>query len=301
MDFFNFTITENDNNRRLDRVIRRFLPDISLSNIYKYIRKNLIRYNNQKTKPDVLVQTEHTIQIARFLIKNEFSDINVSENHFYVIPSSIEVLCETNDLLIINKPIGVTVHGSNSIDSLIPQSIQAKNSLSFKSGPLHRLDKDTSGLLVFSKTLYGAQWFSEQIAKHTIQKIYLGIVVNALNQDTTWRTLDIQGKQMITHVHPLLTNKQYTLVQFMIKTGKKHQIRIQAKEHQFPLYGDSKYGSFIPKKTYSLHAWKLIFPKERPQDLPLEIIAPLSQNFISTLFVLFTPSELAKIQNTDIY
>lgn len=210
----------------------------------------------------------------------------------YRTAADIPFLLKTTDLLIVNKPAGIPVHGSYSIDALLsnasgefptdkPSAAESGNhppqSLSFKQGPLHRLDKDTTGVLCFSRTLAGAQWFSQCLRKKTVDKYYLGIVRGFLSIPLI--TTDDESGKSITQCYPLSYNKEInvSLILFKLITGKKHQIRKHSASVGHPLVGDRKYGGgnpFFGCTRYQLHAWRLYFPASRAADIPSFVEAP---------------------------
>ena len=150
-------------------------------------------------------------------------------------------------------------------------------SLSFKPGPLHRLDKDTTGVLCFSRTLAGAQWFSQCLREKTVGKYYLGVVRGVMLSQLI--TAEDESGKTITQCYSLRYNKEIeaSLMLFKLITGKKHQIRKHTASVGHPLAGDRKYqgGNPLPAcKRYLLHAWRLYFPASRPADLPAFIEAP---------------------------
>ncbi|MCQ2572713.1 MAG: RluA family pseudouridine synthase [Treponema sp.] len=308
MDFDSFSLGQDDIDRRLDKIIRRFLPDRSLSEVYGLIRKGLIKINGKKTKENYHIQNGDTLGVASFLIlKTDSNKIKRSpENdnqHEKKIIENIEknIVFRNEHLLIINKPYDIKVHGDNeSLESQVKiwyQNKMQNDSLSFRPGPLHRLDKKTTGLLVFSLSSFGARWFTENIENHVISKNYLGLSegkISELGQKQRWedklsknegqnnfRTVkkdDLNGKTAITNAIPLkygkYKNKDITLTRFEIETGRTHQIRCQSFLHGFPLLGDTAYkGSPLSgeSRDFYLHAWKLIFPKNNPLNIPEEI------------------------------
>ena len=206
---------------------------------------------------------------------------------------AIPILLKTADLLIVNKPAGIPVHGSRSIDTLLSGAISELSaaaqsaaasgsgrslSLSFKQGPLHRLDKDTTGILCFSRTLAGAQWFSQCLREKTVDKYYLGIVRGAM-QTQCVTTQEAGGKTM-TQCYSVAYSKDInaSLILFKLITGKKHQIRKHTMSVGHPLAGDSKYNGDVLLSgcsRYQLHAWRLYFPDTRPADIPAFIEAPV--------------------------
>lgn len=313
MNFVDFYAGKNDNDRRLDKVLRAFISETSLSQIYKFIRKKLIRLNDQKAAPETHVFEGDKISIAEFIINvpnGEKSPNNTAD---------LEIIFENQHILIINKPYDISVHGSdNSLDRHVlnyyKNSPWNTPSLSFSPGPLHRLDRKTTGILCFSMSIDGARWFSTNIQSHTIKKHYIGIIQGRLTQKEKWidyiskeesdsqkqnsfhtvkaetdiNYADETARQAITTVIPIkygiFENSEITLVNFLIETGRTHQIRAQSSIHNHPLLGDTAYGGKkIISRDYCnrffLHAQTLIFPSENPLSLPVEISAKLPDIF----------------------
>lgn len=316
MDFRKYPITRDDDDRRADRVARRFLPDLPLSGIYKLMRKGLVRVDGHKINPDFRVSEGSELCIASVL--SEPGEIDIPETRVVPkkqnspndFPFTPDVILETGDLLFLNKPCGISVHGENGLDQLVPQSASAQGSLSFRTGPLHRLDRDTTGLLSFSRSLAGARWFSDGIREHSFEKYYLGLAEGSLTDDAEWQDTDEAGSVMTTLVHPLalsgVDTSAISLVRYRIITGKKHQIRIQTALHGHPLCGDGRYGGKPARGKYRfpryfLHAWQLRFPSERLQGLPEFVIAPVPADFASLTKALFGEYVLAHIERAELY
>lgn len=301
MNFRSYRPTLDDSGRRIDRIVRRFLPNVPLSGIYRFLRKGLIRVDGKKISPSFLVPENCSIEIAETIIPG------ISDNSFEKpLTCSLEILLETPEILFINKPKGIPVHGPGGLTQMIPKSNAEKASLSFKTGPLHRLDKDTTGIIAVSRSLSGARWFSSGIASGQFGKYYLGLAQNTLNLPAEWHDIDEMGKKMITHVVPLASSKDkygqfYTLVQYCIVTGRKHQIRKQTNLHGFPLWGDTRYGGRKTQNGYLLHAWQLHFPENRLTDLPKRIAAPLPESAKTALLSLFTQNVLAMLDTGNVY
>ena len=316
MEFRDFTARKNDDGRRLDRVLRIFLDSHSIGEIYKLLRKGLIKVNNQKAKPEKRIAQGDVISIAEFLFnQNENKEADKKDDNTHS-PLAFDIVFENEHLLIIDKPYGRSVHGSEKdsdggLDKEVTAYYESKikndkeKSLSFRPGPLHRLDRNTTGLLVFSKSLEGAQWFSEGIKNHTIHKKYYGIAEGNLAVEENWEdklsdsdttehgfhTVAQNSKGQLAQTiatpraHGKLNGRDITLVEYAIKTGRKHQIRSQSKIHGHPLAGDTAYNGHkdrLLKREYYLQAYSLSFP-QNPLGLPPEIKMGLSSDFIELL------------------
>ncbi len=317
MNFIDFTAGSDDADRRLDKLARKFLNEKSLSLLYKSIRSGLIKINGKKAKPESKVNSGDIISVADFLLKQATEE----KTEFSTTKKTLDknqIIFQNEHILILNKPYNIPVQKAHkedlSLDQLVKNNFlhqQKEASLSFTPGPLHRLDKKTTGLIAFSQSLKGARWFSEGIKNHSIKKIYLGIVKGRLNNEEKWndrisrdrepsknfKTViqDLkEGKDADTIAIPLnygiFEGNPVTLVQFNIGTGRTHQIRFQSSLHGHPLLGDSAYkGGELSEKKYGrnffLHAAHLSIPADNPLNLPLEIDCPVSDDFLSFLQV----------------
>lgn len=307
MDFKELTAGINDDGRRLDKILKQLLPNKKFSEICKAIRTGLIKVNGKKSSQENHIKQGDSIKIASFLfdIPPKESFINASEEKIL----KDNIILKTEDFLIINKPYDWCAQGGEKdLSKLVSNLYKKENndkSISFTPGPLHRLDRKTTGILCFSQSLKAAQWFSSMIQNHSIKKIYIGIAQGRLNKKERWvdniendnedsnekfhtvkiNTGSISSKTAITEATPLSYGKykgiEITLVQYNIETGRKHQIRIQSAFHSHPLLGDSIYGGIKIKEDCShyLHAYQIIFPKDNPFGLPEKINATILTNF----------------------
>lgn len=314
MEFTDFVASKNDNNRRLDKVLRNFLDDTKLSDIYKLIRKGLIKVNKTKTKPDYRVKEDDVISIASFILKNDKSISATDSKQSALLSKELKIIFENEHILIIDKPYDINVHGSdNSLEKIVNDYYKTKyknDSLSFKSGPLHRLDRKTTGLLAFGFSLEGTQWFTQSIKNHTISKKYYAILQGEVKSQEKWcdfitaqddegsendknfhtvkatqNPINENSKKAITIVNPIKygehKSQKITLVSIEIQTGRKHQIRSQSALHGFPLLGDTAYGGVkitTEKREFFLQAYELTFG-ENPLGLPEKIEIPLAPDF----------------------
>ena len=296
MEFIEFEAKEDDDGRRLDKAVKRIFESkgIQPENIFKLIRKTLIKLNNAKSAPEDRIKSGDKIFIADFLLNENATIKNAQQKVHDNI--SVQTAFKNEHLWIINKQSGVEVQPSKNSSFCLADFVAHNtktSSLSFRPGPLHRIDKFTTGLVAFSQSLQGAKWFSENIKNHSIKKTYLAIVENFLPENEL--TIDdmIAGKNACTKVKKIaqgiFCGKEISLAKSQIETGRKHQIRIHCASQGFPLLGDKLYGgSKIPNGEFSsceffLHALKLEFPKDNPLLLPSEIQAelpPLFKKFI---------------------
>ena len=320
MTFLHFTAGIDDSSRRLDKVLRRFLSEESLSSLYKSLRKGLVKVNGKKCDGSYRLCEGDDIQVAQFLAGKIIGSQRENDKPAKKTEDSLIIL-KTKQLLFLNKPYDISVQPSssskgNSLSELVQgeyESSHKNSSLSFRTGPLHRLDRKTTGIIAFSQNLEGAKWFSEAIKNHRIQKIYLAILQGHLKENQLWEdfiekrsdsrqfahspfhTVQVaseKGKIAHTEVFPLsygiFEGTKITLARILIKTGRTHQIRSQAAFHGFPLLGDTAYGGKkLDSKKYGqdffLHASELHFPENNPFELPKVLKAPPPENLLKII------------------
>mgnify|MGYP002620705414 len=318
MEFIRFKTGKDDEGRRLDRIAKKLLSEENLSQLYKALRNGLIKVNEKKQKGEYRIQKGDEIKIASFLAENAVLADKKNQEKITPLPEEWIVL-RTQELLFLNKPYDLPVQkskaGEQALNVLVQEdygffnSQNTRKSLSFRTGPLHRLDRRTTGLIAFSQNLEGAQVFSKAIQEHRIKKTYLAIVEGALEQTETWtekisrnekdlnsskfHTVSVNSdsknsKESNTTAIPLAYGKykgiQVSLVKFIISTGRTHQIRAASAYHSHPLLGDTVYGArqISEKQNLFLHSYSLEF-QENLFSLPKKIVCPPGENFVSVL------------------
>ena len=315
MEFIRFKTGKDDEGRRLDRIAKKLLSEENLSQLYKALRNGLIKVNEKKQKGEYRIQKGDEIKIASFLAENAVPADKKNQEKITPLPEEWIVL-RTRELLFLNKPYDLPVQkskaGERALNVLVQEDYDFQNirkSLSFRTGPLHRLDRRTTGLIAFSQNLEGAQAFSKAIQEHRIKKTYLAIVEGALEQTETWtekiskNEKDLNGskfhtvsvdsdsknsKESNTTAIPIAYGKykgiQVSLVKFIISTGRTHQIRATSAYHSHPLLGDTVYGArqISEKQNLFLHSYSLEF-QENLFSLPKKIVCSPGENFVSVL------------------
>jgi len=334
----NLTAAGDDDGRRLDRVLRKAMRDLPLSAIHRLFRKGYVRIDGKRaaandrieTGQTIIVHLDHDQSIMAEFKKNGFPN-DLKDMQYRGLKTinfpPLQILFEGAGLLFLNKPPGLVVHGmagkyNISLEDQVRSYLASviPSSLSFRPGPLHRLDKPSSGIIVFSTNLQGARLFSELLRKHAVKKSYLALVEGEIKKSEFWtdellrdrdqrKTLVLQdgeyrSKSAITKVTPLASNSVFTLVHAEIETGRTHQIRAQAASHGHPLCMDKKYGghdfpdatSLSKEKTeqfsrnFLLHAWYMELPSCLG-ELPCMIKAPLPEYFKNKAIELFSLKE----------
>jgi 23S rRNA pseudouridine955/2504/2580 synthase len=215
----------------------------------------------------------------------------------FAVGCEIAVLHEDNGILALNKPQGIDAQIELCALARVYLEGKLPPSLSFSPGPLHRLDKGASGVMVFGKSLAGAREFSELLRGGLLQKTYVALLEGSLNAPQVWqdklaysntlqRTLladSGRAKYAETRALPLEVCGGLTLAKINIVTGRRHQIRAQAAARGFPLYGDGKYGG-KNSPPFFLHSRRLVFPPG--STFPRSISAPIPPDFEQKLIEL---------------
>ncbi len=273
-----YTAAEDDDQRRFDRVIRKMFPQMKLSHIYKIIRQGETRLNSKRVKASVKVKKGDTISVMSYDELNEQrrAPPGLPEPSPNEAPAAIRpmIVFENQHILALNKPPGLLVHGTGSLDTMVQNYLAPTlpQSLSFKPGPVHRLDRNTSGIILFAKTLKAARSVAKLLKAGQIEKYYIGIIDGAIRKHEIWKdslTRDRDGKKTlpeselplpgagrlaVTEIIPAEATAHATLALFRIYTGRTHQIRAQAALHNHALSGDAKYGGSSLLPRYLLHA-----------------------------------------------
>ncbi|MDR0447800.1 MAG: RluA family pseudouridine synthase [Treponema sp.] len=317
----------DDSGRRLDRILRRALPDLPLSALHRLLRKGQVLVNGHSAGAAMRISAGAVIELPL----EETAIPAIAGAVREAVPSSRDktkpcILLEGSGLLFINKPAGLAVHGGGAGDCLDRQ-VQAylkgklPPSLSFKPGPLHRLDKPSSGVIVFAYSLDAAKWFSDLLKEGKIRKSYLAILEGKLRQSEIWDDLlyrdkkerktlrlasiehhnpehrDHGERRALTRIIPLAIaesqGRAYTYARLEIETGRTHQIRSQGAARGYPLAGDRKYGGHhLPMAhgrsygSFFLHAEQLELPARG--NIPPQIVkAPLPEAFSQAARELF--------------
>jgi len=237
--------------QRLDAVLVKMFPDYSRSRLQQWIKAERVWLDGAIPRPrDKVIGGEH----LELHIEHE----NLDES---VIPQDIplDIIYEDDAILVVNKPIGLVVHpAAGHPDGTLQNGLLFHcESLSEvpRSGIVHRLDKDTSGLLVVAKTLKAHKILVEQLQARTVHREYQAIVFGVL---TAGNTIDIgigrhgrdrkkmavkpEGKQAITHFRVIDRYRGHTRIKVNLETGRTHQIRVHMAYVKHPLVGDQTYG-----------------------------------------------------------
>ena len=270
-----FHITENLQNIRLDKAVTVLDESLSRTAIQRLLQEQYILVNGKMQKSSYKVQVGDVITVEE--VQPKEIDLKPQE-----IP--LEIIYEDSDIIVVNKPKGLVVHPANgNPDGTLVNAIMAicKDSLSgiggkIRPGIVHRLDKDTSGLLMIAKNDKAHINLSEQIKNHEVKKTYIAIVRGVVKENQATINMPIgrnekdrkkmavtkKGKEAITHFKVLKRFHDYTVLEVNIETGRTHQIRVHLAQIGYPCIGDETYSSGKNRwgiKGQALHAKSLEF------------------------------------------
>ena len=251
-----FIVKAEEAGKRIDAYLSSKNEDISRVAIQRLIEEEKILVNGKKTKASYKVQENDKITQQ----EEKPQEINLKAQD---IP--IEIIYEDDDIIVVNKPKGLVVHPANgNPDGTLVNAIMAicKDSLSgiggeIRPGIVHRLDKDTSGILVVAKNDKAHINMSEQIKNHTVQKTYIALVRGIVKENEATINMPIgrstkdrkkmavtkNGKEAITHFKVIkrYPNENCTLLEVKIETGRTHQIRVHLSQIGYPVIGYTTY------------------------------------------------------------
>jgi 23S rRNA pseudouridine955/2504/2580 synthase len=270
-----FLVTNDFVNIRLDKWFKRNVCEVPQSLIEKNIRKGKIRVNDKKKNGAYRLQEKDEIFVNNI---NFSTDKNTKNKNKYIatakdISRSSSIFVENNEnFAVINKPASIAVQsGTRSKRNILDILRMTKEFENFTPYPVHRIDKETTGLLIVAKNRKYAQLFTSLFRLRKIHKTYLGIVVGEFSNSNGILSdylFHYEGNKKIktkgiTHFRVIDSNTNYSFLKLEPKTGRKHQLRKQLLMHGHPIYGDSKYRlteSYKNKKNkLMLHAYKINF------------------------------------------
>lgn len=288
-------ITENEENQRLDKFLRKYFRKAPLSYIYKLIRKQ-VKVNGRRAAEDTRLALGDELTIY---ISQEEADSYLGENRLFSAKRQFRIAYEDAHILIVEKPFGLLTHGtqeekkntlSNQVLAYLIEKGEYRPGLekTFAPAPVNRLDRNTTGLVMFGKDYASLQCLNRMLRERGhIRKYYLTVVrgelkrslqlADRMEKDEAANKVKVHGapeggKLMETIARPLAKRDGYTLTEVELLTGRTHQIRAHLAAAGYPVIGDLKYGDSGTNRkikqrfglsTQFLHAYKLCFDRSK--------------------------------------
>lgn len=291
-------LTEDAIGKRLDQFLVQIIEDTSRTDVQNRIKEGLITVNGNTVKPNYKIKEDDLIEsLERQLVDSEIKPENLN----------LDIIYEDEDVAVVYKPKGMVVHpaaGHNS-GTFVNGLMYELDSLSgingeLRPGIVHRIDKDTSGLLMVAKNDVAHRNLSEQLKNKTVDRKYVALVHGVIPHNKG--TIDApigrnpkerqemavvdNGKDAVTHFNVIERYEDYTLVECILETGRTHQIRVHMNYIGYPIVGDPKYGQKTKFETNGqlLHAGTVGFihptTKEHlvfKSELPVEFTEVLTE------------------------
>ena len=277
------TVAEHEAGQRLDNYLIKILKGVPKSHIHRIIRAGEVRLNKKRCKPDSRIQTGDLLRIPPVRTAEKQRS---SENRAQAVPArEFTIIYEDDALLVIDKPAGTAVHGGSGVSFGVIEQIRRARPDARYLELVHRLDKDTSGLLMIAKKRSALVKLHEAIRNDHPKKIYLALGVGKLPNDSFHVKLPLfkytgaQGEKMVrvsedgqsAHTVFRVLNRfsdgllhqvglsHLTLVEATLKTGRTHQIRVHLQSQHCPIAGDERYGDYQANKRLQKLGLKRMF------------------------------------------
>lgn len=296
-------VTSEDVGQRVDNFLMRHYRSVPKTLIYRVIRKGEVRVNKGRVKQSSRLNEGDLVRVPPIRVAEKMDSV-VPEAQLQRIEAAI--LYEDADLIVINKPSGVAVHGGSGIRWGLIEVVRALRPLAKRMELVHRLDRDTSGCILLAKKASVLKALHAQMRENDVTKIYWALVSghwptgvekvdvpllkNTLQSGERLVKVDPLGKSSVSYFKVQQHFEDYDLMSVRLKTGRTHQIRVHALSQGCPVVGDEKYGDKetnkvarqVGMKRLALHAHLLGFKHPVTQEW-LEIEAPLHAGFKAVL------------------
>jgi len=238
--------------QRIDNFLLRHLKGVPKSHVYQVLRSGQVRVNSGRVKPEYRLQVGDKVRVP---------PVRISERKPAVLrPLHLPVIYEDASLIVIDKPSGVAVHGGSGVSFGVIESLRAERPQAKFLELVHRLDRDTSGLLMIAKKRSALVELHRMLREGEVDKAYLAVVKGSWSRKETEireslhkyvnaqgeRRVSVRddGKAAVTRVKPLKVDHAFSFLELRLLTGRTHQIRVHLAHAGHPVLGDDKYGDF---------------------------------------------------------
>ena len=262
--------------QRIDNFLLRRLKGVPKSHVYRVLRSGEVRVNSGRVKPDYRLRQGDRVRVPPVRV-------SASSSKLAVKPENFPIAFEDPSLLVIDKPSGIAVHGGSGVSYGVIESLRAARPQAKVLELAHRLDRDTSGLLVVAKKRSSLVALHRMLREGEVEKTYLAVVKGRWRRgardirEPLHKYVTASGERRVsvradgmaaaTRVKPLRTGGGYSLLELRLLTGRTHQIRVHLAHSGHPVLGDGKYGDFALNRALAaegvkrlfLHAWRIAF------------------------------------------
>jgi 23S rRNA pseudouridine955/2504/2580 synthase len=253
--------------QRLDNFLLRHLKGVPKSHVYRVVRSGEVRVNSGRVKPEYRLRIGDKVRVP---------PVRVTEHKpAKAKPLNLPVVFEDSALIVIDKPSGIAVHGGSGVSFGVIESLRAERPQAKFLELVHRLDRDTSGLLMIAKKRSALVELHRMLREGEVDKAYLAVVKGSWNRKETEireslhkyvnaqgeRRVSVQedGKAAVTKVKPIKSASAASLLELRLMTGRTHQIRVHLAHAGHPVLGDDKYGDFPLNRTLAKEGVKRLF------------------------------------------
>jgi 23S rRNA pseudouridine955/2504/2580 synthase len=306
-----FQIDADQGGQRLDKYLRRLLPQVPLSHVYKMVRTRKVRVNGRRARGETILAAGDVVTVRGDEERLRSTPAPRERKPRVEGAPPLSILHEDDDLIAVDKPSGLAVHpGSGIVGATLVDLARAHAGVrppgAFQVSPAHRLDKDTSGVVLVAKSRRAMVALTEMFTAGKVHKEYLALVkgrfaspqgtvdIPLVEHEQTAKSRDLHGVKLqgaVTRYRVMAAGAQSTLLSCTIETGRTHQIRRHLAAIGHPLLGDRRYGDFALNRRLKaqagldrlfLHARRLAL-RHPVSGVPLDIESPFPPALLEAL------------------
>ena len=265
--------------QRIDNFLLRRLKGVPKSHVYRVLRSGEVRVNSGRVRPEYRLQVGDRIRVP---------PIRIAPRPALARPSQFPIVFEDAALLVIDKPAGVAVHGGSGVSYGVIESLRAARPQAKVLELAHRLDRDTSGLLILAKKRSALVELHRLLREGEVKKVYVAVVKGVLDKTMLEIRAPLRkyvsakgerrvsvgegGREAVTRVKALKSGRDYSVLEVRLLTGRTHQIRVHLAHAGHPILGDDKYGDFSLNHALATQGVRRLFLHARR----LEFAHPIS-------------------------